>query len=70
MTPPRYTTVAELRDAYASGVEMSPLTIDNDYTAAHIHDADWIEVEKVFEMHPAEVLEEALTLLGIPWEHV
>jgi hypothetical protein len=59
-----YATLAELRDAYAKGAATGPLMLDNDSTTVY-EDAG-----KVFDMHPDDVLEQALDLLGIPHEHV
>lgn len=62
-----YKTLADLIAAYASGAldrEASPLYLDND-TA----DVDG-DTGTVYEVHPARLLREALTLLGIPWEDV
>lgn len=42
--------------------------IDND--DASMYDGDDEDGEIVFEMHPADLLEQALDLLGIPHEHV
>lgn len=61
-------TLAELKAAYESGA-LGPddrLTIDNDQCDVYNSATD----EQVFEMHPSELLEQALTLLGIPWGHV
>lgn len=60
-------TLEELIAAYKSGelTEVAALVIDNDHTAVYDDDANTL-----FEMHPADLLEQALTLLGIPWEHV
>lgn len=61
-------TLAELKAAYESGA-LSPedlLTIDNDQCDVYDSTTD----EQVFEMHPSELLEQALTLLDIPWGHV
>lgn len=60
-------TLEELIAAYKSGelTEVAALVIDNDHTAVYDEDANTL-----FEMHPVDLLEQALTLLGIPWEHV
>ena len=67
-------TLAELRNAYARDKNLQPMSIDNDYCSVtrvdEATDPLWNNAEDVFEMHPAELLEQALTLLGIPWEHV
>ena len=68
----KYKTLSELKAAYESGEisEEDSLTIDNDSTTVYIPDLeannDYI---KVFDGGcPAELLEEALSLLGIPNE--
>lgn len=65
-----YATLAELKAAYDSG-ELSRddfLTIDNDCTPVY-RDRDG-EFEKVFDGDPPScLLEEALTMLGIPWQN-
>lgn len=58
----KFKTLAELADAYAEGTQTYPLVIDNDSVAAYDDGGC------VFEMHPAELLEEALKLLGISSE--
>lgn len=60
----RYDTVEQLRDAYRDGEIHGPLMIDNDDTSVYSGG------EQVFEMHPEDLLEQALNLLGIPNEHV
>lgn len=59
-------TLDELRQAYATGsiTKDEPLWLDNDQTAVRSEDG------REFEMHPRELLEQALDLLGIPWESV
>jgi len=57
-------TLDELRQAYASGTLTEPLMLDNGQTCVYSDD------EKVFEMHPDDLLEQALKLLGIPCESV
>lgn len=61
-----YNSLRELQDAYESGEldESHPLFIDNDDTFVYLDD------ECVFGTHPDGLLEEALSLLGIPWEWV
>jgi hypothetical protein len=57
--------LAQLRDRFASGeLEGCALMLDNDSTNVCKDDED------IFEMHPDELLEAALDLLGIPHEHV
>lgn len=60
-----YETLAELQHAVtrarACGQEPPVLTVDNDDSYAY----DQAE-QLVFRMHPADLLEQALDLLGIP----
>lgn len=60
------TTVAELRDAYQNGwlTTDHPVMLDNDDTSVYDDSGE------VFRMHPYTMLEQALTLLGIPNEGV
>jgi len=58
-----YRTLGELREALAAGTVKGPLLIDNDAAYTLAGDGD-------FEMHPADLLVQALDLLGIPHEHV
>lgn len=60
----KYDTLKQLADAYLAGDVKALLMLDNDATA--VYD----EEERVFEMHPADVLDQALSLLGIPHESV
>lgn len=64
-----YKTLAELRDAYASGKLTAPLMLDNDNTSVWVDDGTLAGVE-AFEMDPHDVMHQALDLLGIPWDHV
>jgi len=59
----QYRTLRELREALAAGTVRGPLLIDSDAVYTLAGDGD-------FEMHPADLLEQALDLLGIPHEHV
>ena len=65
-----YQTLAELQQAYKTDKNIKPLSIDNDDTHAYrvdeASDPDWLDAEKVFEMGPETLLEQALDLLGIP----
>lgn len=64
-------TLAQLAEGYKSGAYTAPLMIDNDQVTVYQESAPSAEDhEKVFEMHPADLLEQALDLLGIPHEHV
>lgn len=59
-----YETLADLVAAVREGKVTAPLRLDNDN--ASVYEGD----EKVFEMHPAELLEQALDLLQVRWEGV
>jgi len=65
---PRYETLAALVAARAAGeiTTTMPLYIDNDNVSMYDEKAD----EDVFEMHPEDLLAQALDLLGIPHGHV
>lgn len=68
-------TLAELIEAYKSGatrkgLNLSPLWLDNDNTSAEWHDDEWENVGDAFSMDPRDLLEQLLTLVGIPFEHV
>ena len=64
----KYKTLKELKEALDNGeIEIDPgsgdgLTIESDITYFYVDD------ECVFRMHPSDLLEEALDLLGIPWQ--
>jgi len=64
----KYDTLKQLKDAFDSGA----LTTDEDGPVALVLDNDatgvYVGEEHVFEMHPADVLDQALSLLGIPHE--
>jgi hypothetical protein len=71
----KYKSLAELKQVIDSGeLKLSggydKLMLDNDNTSLYVGDHDSPDVERVFEMHPNQLLEEALTLLGIPWDYV
>lgn len=59
-----YKSVAELAAAYRSSKlgNSTPAIIDNDLVSV------WDNGEIVFEMHPSEMLPDALQVLGIPCE--
>lgn len=72
----RYETLAELKAAYDSG-ELSKLKykvwLDNDDASILAEDditTDGDTDTHIFEVHPEDLLEQALDLLGVPWEHV
>lgn len=60
------TTLAELVAAYRKGEVTAPLMIDNDNMSVYDEATDTY----VLEMHPYDVMEQALDLLGIPHESV
>lgn len=65
----KYKTLKELKKALDKGeIQLNPeggdcLIVDGDSTYFYLDD------EVVFRMHPSDLLEEALSLLGIPWEN-
>jgi hypothetical protein len=64
---PKYKTLAELKAAYENGEldpEASPLMLDNDNSTVYTDEGC------VYRGPGYEIREEALTLLGIPWEFV
>lgn len=69
----KYKSLIELKAAYDSG-ELSKhsfLMIDNDSTPVYerAEDGEWLSDHCVFNGgNPECLLEEALTMLGIPWE--
>lgn len=68
-----YKTLAELVDAYKTGriARHDPLWLDNDRASVYVSDADGEATgPPVFTMHPGQILEEALNLLGVPHEGV
>lgn len=72
----KYKTVADLAEAYKSGVIPAdvPLMLDNDTASVYIstgpEDDPYADAEHVFEMHPDRIMYQALELLGIPVDHV
>jgi hypothetical protein len=67
-----YDTLRQLQEAYQRGElsEEEPLWLDNDSTDAFAPNPGPDPSKCLFSMHPADVLEQALDLLGIPHEHV
>ena len=67
MITPKYSSLAKLVAAYASGEldrSSSPLVLDNDCAA--VND----ESGCVYREFPVALLREALDLLNIPWEEI
>jgi hypothetical protein len=63
----RYETLGQLKGAIELGhLSGLVLMLDNDNASVYVGQ----EFEPVFEMHPDELLGQALDLLGIPHEHV
>ena len=69
-----YSTLAELIQAYHDH-ELTPETavveLDKNEVSVTWHaadDEDWLRAETVFEGYQADLLTQALDLLGIPWE--
>lgn len=61
--PVKLCTLEEVRNAAARGDVA--MIIDNDSVYAYDTETG---LHELFEDHPANVLEQALNLLGIPWE--
>ncbi|RLB28208.1 MAG: hypothetical protein DRG87_09820 [Deltaproteobacteria bacterium] len=65
----KYKSLKELKEALDKGeIQANPangdcLIVDSDSIYFYLDD------ECVFRMHPSDLLEEALDLLGIPWEN-
>ncbi len=66
---PKYKTLAELRQAYRQGEVTEALMLDNDDVSVYTGE-DPEDEQLAYKAHPEKLLEEALDLLGIPWEHV
>lgn len=64
----KYTTLKELKEALDKGeIKLDPgrgdyLTLESDIAYLYVDD------ECVFRIHPSDLIEEALDLLGIPWQ--
>jgi hypothetical protein len=70
---PRYATLAELCAAMRDGQldpETFTLVIDNDHVGAYSNDRSdgYDDAEPLLELHPAELMTQALDQLGIPYE--
>jgi len=63
----KYKTLAEFAAARQAGATSAVLTVDNDTVSAYEDDG---EGALVLEMHPEDVLAEALGMLRLPYEHV
>jgi hypothetical protein len=67
----RCSTLAQLAEGYKSGAYTAPLMLDNDSTTVYQESAPGADDhECVFEMHPEDLLEQALDMLGVPHGHV
>jgi hypothetical protein len=61
-----YSTLRELIAAYQSG-ELSrdcPVILDNDQVSVWSDSADAV----IYDSYPAKLIEDALDILGVPWE--
>ncbi len=71
---PKYKTLAELNQAYRQGEVTEALMLDNDDASVWIGEDSEDDlagtVQLAYESHPTQLLEDALDLLGIPWDHV
>ena len=68
----KYKSLAQLKAAYDSGelAREDFLMLDNDCTTVYRDRGDDGAQEQVFDGgFPSRLLEEALTMLGIPWEN-
>jgi hypothetical protein len=65
-----YGNLEELVDAYKAGELTSDdvLFLDNDTADVYVGEDD--DARRVFTLHPAIILEQALDLLGVPHEGV
>ena len=62
----KYDTLRQLKDAYDSGqLSRAVLILDNDSTGVY----DRVSEERVFEMHPSDLIIQALDLLSIPYDY-
>jgi hypothetical protein len=70
--PAKYDTLAQLRDGYDRGEipRSSALILDGDNTYVYVSDSDsdYDDINSVFQLHPSDLLMQALDLLGIPYE--
>ncbi len=62
----RYKDLAALKAAYDSGALTHDVVLLLDKDDASAYDQ---RDTQIFEMHPSELLKQALDLLGIPWEY-
>lgn len=66
----KYSTLAELRDAYLAKEITEPVIIDHPDIAVDIpDDPEWITATRVFKMDSCDLIRQALDLLQIPNEH-
>ena len=61
-------TLKEIAEKIKSGELSGVMMIDNDYVAFIATDEDWLRER--YNVHPEELMEQALDLLGIPHERV
>ena len=62
----KYDTLRQLKDAYDNGqLSRAVLILDNDSTGVY----DRVSEERVFEMHPSDLIIQALDLLSIPYDY-
>lgn len=67
----KYSNLAEIIEAFKRGELTQPMMLDNDCTLFYSTDENGEANERVWDGGtPSELLGEALTLLGVPWEHV
>ena len=69
----KYETLEALMMAYRNRQLSAPLWLDNDASYVYADDkgtAFGDDAVSVFDMDSHDLLEQALTLLGIPYEHV
>lgn len=71
----KYKTLKDLKVALDSGelklkAPRDRLVIDNDVCFLYLHsEEDEDDATCVFRLHPADLLEQALELMGIPWDN-
>lgn len=67
----KISTLKELKELFDTG-KLNPLEdaliLDNDCSSLYPN-SDGENAENIFDKHPTEILEEALSLLGIPFNY-